>query len=135
MTWLKYSRALSDRICLIQTPNWVETILWNIGKIILTSDLFFIKNSQVVLEKSSMNETNHQAPLIFEILEGPHTSVWTKEKGWDIIELLKGYETLWCLAIWNTSQLKSLTSILWNNKGKLVFNKGKDGWSILTWCS
>ena len=47
--------------------------------------------------QSSINATNHFAPKILGILDGPQISEWIKENGEDDLVPLIGKETQWCL--------------------------------------
>ena len=61
-----------------------------------------------------MKVINHLVPKIFEILEGPHTSIWKRWKGLKLILLwARGNKTCLCFAnsqtsIWRFYKFKSL---------------------------
>ena len=122
-TLLKYSFLLSNLMTFILTLNCVLTIWWKIENAELTSYLFFMKYNQFTLIQSSIKDANHMDPKRLTIREGPQTSVWNNKKGNVNFVLLKGNGTWWCLANWQTSQWKLLTSNLLNNKGNFFLAK------------
>ena len=63
---------------------------WKLGRTVLTLDLYLRRKIQEILVQSSINDTNQRAPEMLGIAEGPHISLWTKEKGVELLLLLIG---------------------------------------------
>ena len=103
------------------------------GKIVLTSDLCFIRNTYVTLVESSIKDTNHFTPTILWIRVGPQTLVWIRVNGIKHILFLGGNDTRWCLANSHASQWKLWISSFPNIVRNILFNKEKDGWPRRKW--
>ena len=86
------------------TPNWFLIIAWKLGRTVLTLDLYLRRKIQEILVQSSINDTNQRAPEILGTTKGPHISLWTKEKGAELLLLLIGKLTRLCFASLHTSQ-------------------------------
>ena len=82
-----------------------------------TFDLFLRRYNHITWVQSSINNTNHLAPEMLGIGEGPYMSLWIKLKGRTLWVLLRGNEALLCLANWQISHWNSLLSNPLNKEG------------------
>ena len=90
-------------------PLYYQTAIFLIlSKLILRNlrFIFFMRNIHVTRVQSLINNTNHLAPYIVEVVIGPHTSEWTRSKGLRLLLLLRKNVARWCYANWQISQWK-----------------------------
>lgn len=114
--WLMINLApLSEQIALAFVSNFLSTDLTKPCKRDWVSALEDIGKTQTNLVWSSTIVRKYLWPCIEVVEQGPQISTCIKAKGEKEWELLTGKINFFCLALWQASQIISLTKFKWDN--------------------